>query len=160
MHWLTGSSVSLVSVILTVACASGQASTRWEGTRAGPGKPPTQTGAVTSLASAEVQGGDPQSIIDYLRGRVPGLDIREDRNGEIMIRLRGGNVSLLSGRESVSPLVIIDGIPVAQEQLTEVLRLINPKDIIRVDVLRDLASTSSYGIRGAGGVILIRLRHR
>jgi iron complex outermembrane receptor protein len=59
---------------------------------------------------------------------------------------------------SPPPLVIIDGLPIANEQLRQVLRTLRPQDVERVDVLRDVASTSVYGMRASGGVILIRTK--
>jgi TonB-dependent SusC/RagA subfamily outer membrane receptor len=75
------------------------------------------------------------------------------------LRLRGGDLNLLNGRQA-EPLVVIDGMPIAAELLTPVLRTLRPSDIVRVDVLKDVASTSVYGMRGAGGVILIRTNSR
>jgi TonB-dependent SusC/RagA subfamily outer membrane receptor len=44
------------------------------------------------------------------------------------------------------------------ESLASALAGLIPEDIRRVDVLKDLASTSIYGMSGAGGVIIITTR--
>nr|WP_255406167.1 TonB-dependent receptor plug domain-containing protein [Flavobacterium sp. LM4] len=63
---------------------------------------------------------------------------------------------------STSPLIVIDGIPVNSGDVSTTnsvannpLSDINPADIESIDVLKDAASTSIYGSRAAGGVILV-----
>jgi TonB-dependent SusC/RagA subfamily outer membrane receptor len=90
-----------------------------------------------------------------LRGRVPGLQVIQLPNGDISLRIRGGD-SILSEGE---PLVILDGAPVAPQNVSNVLRELNPPDVARIEVLKDVASTSVYGIKGAHGVVLITMKH-
>jgi TonB-dependent SusC/RagA subfamily outer membrane receptor len=40
-----------------------------------------------------------------------------------------------------------------------VLRGLNPREIASIDVLKDVASTAAYGIKGAHGVIIITMKH-
>lgn len=75
-----------------------------------------------------------------------------------VIRIRGVNSISLS----TSPLVVVDGIPVNTGDVSTTnsvannpLSDINPADIESIDVLKDVASTSIYGSRAAGGVILV-----
>jgi TonB-dependent SusC/RagA subfamily outer membrane receptor len=105
-----------------------------------------QTGAVTSIVEDEKSGVESLRIEEYLKGRVPGLQVISTANGGFTLRLRG--------REG-APLVIIDGVPIEPRLLSSVLFTLRPRDIKRIDVLRDHASTSIYGMRAAGGVILI-----
>jgi TonB-dependent SusC/RagA subfamily outer membrane receptor len=113
------------------------------------------TGAVTSLAdTASTAASHSLTIGEYLRGRVPGLQVTTNASGGIRLRLRGAHLRLQGGE--VEPLVVIDGLPIASELLSRVLGQMRPSEIRRVDVLRDVASTSVYGMRGAAGVILIR----
>jgi iron complex outermembrane receptor protein len=112
------------------------------------------TGAVTSLSDRELDTARPMRLEDLLRGRVPGLQFVRLANGSTTIRIRGTN-SISNDRE---PLLIIDGIPIRGESLSSALAGLIPEDIRRVDVLKDLASTSIYGMRGAGGVIIITTR--
>jgi TonB-dependent SusC/RagA subfamily outer membrane receptor len=53
---------------------------------------------------------------------------------------------------------VIDGIQISRGSLPATLAGLNPEDVRQVDVLRDISSTSIYGSRGAGGVILITTR--
>jgi TonB-dependent SusC/RagA subfamily outer membrane receptor len=110
-------------------------------------------GALTSLDGPAATGAEPIRIEEYLRGRVPGLQIIA-QGGDFTLRLRGGDPSLMGGQ--VEPLVVIDGMPIAQELMSRVLRTVRPNEVREISVLRDVASTSVYGMRGAGGVILIR----
>lgn len=80
------------------------------------------------------------NIAEYLRGRVPGLEINS--NGGIQIR---GNNSLEGPSDA---LVLVDNVPCAN------INSINVMDIASVEVLKD-ASASIYGSRGANGVVLI-----
>jgi TonB-dependent SusC/RagA subfamily outer membrane receptor len=52
------------------------------------------------------------------------------------------------------PLLVIDGVP-AQGAIGPALAGLAPRDVARIDVLKDAGSTAIYGIRGANGVILI-----
>lgn len=80
------------------------------------------------------------SIAEYLRGRVPGVEVNE-RGG---IQIRGKN-SINSPTEA---LIVVDG------TICDNLNTINPMDIQSVEVLKD-GSASIYGVRGANGVVLI-----
>ena len=53
------------------------------------------------------------------------------------------------------PLLVIDDIPVPQGSLGSALAGMSPRDVGRVDVLKDAAAASIYGSRGANGVIII-----
>ena len=70
------------------------------------------------------------------------------------MRIRGVN-SMANDRE---PLLIVDGIPIRSGGISSALAGLLPEDIKRIDVLKDIASTSIYGMSGAGGVIIITTR--
>jgi iron complex outermembrane receptor protein len=72
----------------------------------------------------------------------------------VSYRLRGQN-SLLYEQE---PLFVVDGIPTSAAHLETALSGVVSEDIRQIDVLKDVASTSIYGMRGAGGVIIITTR--
>ena len=110
------------------------------------------TGAVSSMASKDVPR-RPLRIEDLLRGRVPGLQVVNGPNGP-SFRIRGTG-SMLVDQE---PLVIVDDVPIQSDRLESAIAGLTPKDIRQVTVLKDVASTSVYGGRGAGGVILIVTR--
>ena len=109
------------------------------------------TGAVSSIDREDLGGAYYTRVEEMIAGRVAGVDVRANANGSYTITIRGIN-SINSG---VEPLVVVDGVPAFD---VAVLGSINPRDVRRIDVLRDAASTSIYGSRGANGVILIATR--
>ena len=108
------------------------------------------TGAVTSVSDKEVKSGGVSSVDEFLRGKVAGLQVTRTKTG-VTYRIRGTS-SLINDRP---PLFVLDGIQLGDATVTSVLAGLTPNDIRQVDVLKDVASTSIYGIRGAGGVIII-----
>ena len=112
------------------------------------------TGAVSSLSERELNAARPLRLEDVLRGRVAGLQFITMGNGRTVMRIRGTN----SVNPDPEPLLVVDGIPMRVADASSALAGLLPEDIYRVDVLKDLASTSIYGMRGAGGVIIITTR--
>jgi TonB-dependent starch-binding outer membrane protein SusC len=115
------------------------------------------TGAVTSVSEKELSAARPLRLEELLRGKVAGLEIVTRPDGREILRIRGGVTSLAGGRDQ-DPLVIVDGVPIPVDGLASALAGLTPEDIKQVDVLKDVASTSIYGMRGAAGVILITTR--
>jgi TonB-dependent SusC/RagA subfamily outer membrane receptor len=111
------------------------------------------TGAVTSVSENESVRAGVFNIEELLRGRIAGLQVVRTATG-VQYRIRGQN-SILNDQE---PLFIVDGIPTTSRQLESALSGVVTEDIRQVDVLKDVASTSIYGMRGAGGVIIITTR--
>lgn len=120
-------------------------------------------GSVSSVTAKDL---DKQPVLDPLaamQGRVAGLSISSNSGlpgGSFNVQLRGAN-SIGNGN---SPLYIIDGVPFSDSPMNQFLTaggnqsplaIINPKDIERIDVLKDADATAIYGSRGASGVILI-----
>lgn len=114
-------------------------------------------GAVTVLESEEESGGHFTNMADMLRGRVAGLQVIQRPNGDISLRIRGLRKSFVGNEE---PLLVVDGIPMPTYSISNTLRTMNPSDVESVRVLKDVGSTSAYGVRGANGVIVIRLKRR
>jgi TonB-dependent starch-binding outer membrane protein SusC len=112
------------------------------------------TGAVTSLSDKGVAPPGAVGVEDLLRGRVPGLQIIKGAGGRVTFRIRGIN-SLQNDQE---PLFIVDGVQISAGHVQSALAGVLPQDIRQIDVLKDVASTSVYGMRGAGGVIIINTR--
>jgi TonB-dependent starch-binding outer membrane protein SusC len=110
----------------------------------------TSTGSITSVDGSVVRQGTVTTMADYLEGRVPGLEVRRLSGGRISLRIRGER-SLLASSE---PLLVIDGIPVDAEA-GATLADMDPRDVKRVEVLKDAGSLAAYGSRGANGVLLI-----
>jgi TonB-linked SusC/RagA family outer membrane protein len=107
------------------------------------------TGAISSVSSKQIQERQPVNLFDALQGQAAGVLIMND-NGEPgaegSIQVRGANTFTSDGNK---PLYVVDGV------LSDNASAINPNDIERVEVLKDASSTSIYGARAAGGVILI-----
>lgn len=121
---------------------------------------------VGSVSSVSAQDLEKQPVLDPLaamQGRISGLSISSNSGlpgGSYNVQLRGAN-SINNGN---SPLYIVDGVPFSDNAMNQFisasgnqnpLSLINPKDIERIDVLKDADATAIYGSRGANGVILI-----
>ena len=120
------------------------------------------TGAVSAISGDDVSRARPMRIDELLRGKVAGLDIIQNGNN-VTFRIRGGVVSLDTSRTrtaSTEPLVIVDDVMVQQGNIMNALAGLTPDDIKQVTVLKDIASTSIYGGRGAGGVILITTKNK
>jgi TonB-dependent starch-binding outer membrane protein SusC len=109
------------------------------------------TGSISSLNEEKLGGDRPIKMEEFLRGRVAGLELVRTVNGRSKLRIRGTN-SLLSQQE---PLIVVDGVPMSTSDLELALAGLTYKDIRQVDVLKDVSSTAIYGLRGAGGVIVI-----
>ena len=92
------------------------------------------------------------SLADYLR-RVPGVQIIGSGNN-IKVRVRGGSTSQFGDND---PLFVVDGTPVTSNY-QDLNQIVDPVDIAHIAVLKDVASTSNYGLRGSNGVILIITR--
>ena len=106
------------------------------------------TGAVVSVR-AEDLGREVTSFEDLFQG-MAGVTVRRLSNGGISLRIRG-SAGLSSDGE---PLYVINGVPIRAPP-GQALMGVNPRDITRVDVLKDAGATSIYGSRGANGVVLI-----
>ena len=98
----------------------------------------------TSVSNVKVKKHESQtysSMYDYLRGRVPGVQVTADNR--IIIRGIGTN----SG--NTDPLILVDGVEVTD------LSTIDPAYVKSVDVIKD-GSSAIYGMQGANGVIIIK----
>src|SRR5690606_1666064 len=108
------------------------------------------TGAIDQLSGEELKSRPVANIMQGLQGMSPGLNITYGNGspGSIPNLNVRGTTSINGG----SPLIVIDGIPVADAW--DMIRL-NPNDIASYTVLRDAASAAIYGARATYGVILI-----
>ena len=84
-------------------------------------------------------------IYDYLRGKIPGVNV----SSENTISIRG--YSSING--NMSPLFILNGTNVSQEVFGRII----PNDIKSVTVLKG-PETARYGVRGANGVIIVKTK--
>ena len=110
-------------------------------------------GAVQSIPAAELANTRVRRVEELLAGRVAGVRVIPAANGGFMIRIR----SVGSGTHDAEPLYVVDGM-VVQVEPSQGLNWLDPADIERIDVLKDAAATSMYGVRGANGVILIKTK--
>ena len=115
------------------------------------------TGAVTSVSGSDVGEKRSGSIEELLRGRAAGLDVVQRPDGSYAFRIRG--LSTI-GQNPPEPLFVVDGVQVEARQIDSALAGLTRQDIKQVDVLKDIASTSVYGTRGVGGVIIISTHRR
>jgi TonB-dependent SusC/RagA subfamily outer membrane receptor len=91
---------------------------------------------------------------ELIEAKAPGVQVIRT-NGSFSLRIRG----LSSFQGSNDPLIIVDGHP-SELPGARALESINPNDVVRIEVLKDAASTASYGARGAYGVIVVSTRKR
>ena len=92
---------------------------------------------------------DGRSIEDLFAGRFPGVEVARVPTGGITIRIRG-TATFMGSSE---PLYIIDGARV--QSGPGGLLFLEPGDISKIEVLKDIGSTSLYGSEGANGVVII-----
>ena len=106
------------------------------------------TGALTAISTKEFAQQPITRLDQVLQGRAAGVQVTQANGapgGDARIRVRGAN-SVLGDN---NPLYVIDGYVGAD------FNFINPNDIATIQVLKDAASTSIYGSRGANGVVII-----
>jgi Outer membrane receptor for ferrienterochelin and colicins len=98
------------------------------------------TAAVSNVKVRKTEAQTYSNMYDYLRGRVPGVQVTPDNR--IIIRGIGTN------SDNFDPLILVDGV-----QVTDLSNL-DPTFVKSVDVIKD-GSTAIYGMQGANGVIII-----
>ena len=115
------------------------------------------TGSITAIKAEDINRGAVVNTQDMLKGKVAGLLVTPGDGGPgsgSRIRIRGA----ASLNASNDPLIVIDGVPVAQGAggaMSNPLDLLNPNDIESFSVLKDASSAAIYGSRASNGVILI-----
>ena len=110
------------------------------------------TGAVASYVPTEADARIGRLEL-MLQGRIPGLEVVPQQGG-FTLRIRGFR-TLRQSAGVDEPLLVIDDITVPSGSIGSVLAGIAPRDVARVDVLKDAGATAVYGSRGANGVIII-----
>ncbi|WP_146186664.1 SusC/RagA family TonB-linked outer membrane protein [Pedobacter sp. HMWF019] len=112
------------------------------------------TSAVSSIDLSKSQGIPAANIGRLLQGQAPGVVVKQTTGQpgqELQVEIRG-NSSLGANSD---PLYVVDGFPVG----TSVGTALNANDIESISILKDAASTSVYGSRGANGVVLITTKN-
>jgi TonB-dependent starch-binding outer membrane protein SusC len=110
----------------------------------------SNVGSASTVSIDDVRTQPIASFDQLLQGQVAGLDVKAGsgqpgRNADVIIRGKG----TING--SSTPLYIIDGVEVRPGDFSTM----NQGDFESVSVLKDAASTSIYGSRGANGVIVV-----
>ncbi|OAV76000.1 Outer membrane cobalamin receptor protein, SusC/RagA family [Bacteroidales bacterium Barb7] len=129
------------------------------------------TGAISSISGNDLKKTPMVSFDNGLKGKSAGVQITSssgEPGASASIRVRGSN-SINTGSE---PLYVIDGFPVYNDipgykeaQKTgnsatlgpklNALSLINPNDIVSIEILKDASAEAIYGARGANGVVIV-----
>ncbi len=107
------------------------------------------TASISNVNSKDFLQGAFNSPMQQIDGKVAGLAVSgrsvADPNAAPELQVRGAG----SFRAGNGPLIVIDGMPGGD------LRNLTQQDIESFSVLKDAASASIYGTRGANGVILV-----
>ena len=98
--------------------------------------------AETYISGKQLQDAGARSIIEGLMGRVPGLVVTYESNGQVKATMRGTRT--LTGDST--PLFIIDGVP------TPSLDNISVFDVDYIEIMRE---ASIFGSQGANGAIIV-----
>lgn len=142
-------SVSLIAGL--VAGCAGRGGTETQS----PGPAPQESSGRSELSGDEIQNasapGDP--IEKVLAGRIAGVTVTRAPDGGLAIRIRGAT----SFHGNSAPLYIIDGVPI-EPGPSGSLSGLSANDIESIRVLKDAASLTMYGSRGANGVIIIKTK--
>lgn len=117
------------------------------------GTRPRDDAAVAGVTAEDIQRNPSVPIEQLMAARFPGVWITRAADGGIAVRIRGAT----SVTGSNEPLYVLDGIPI-QAGPNGALPGIVPNDIASIEVLKDAASTTIYGMRGANGVIIIKTK--
>ncbi len=109
------------------------------------------SGAISTIKTADIEQQKPLRAEEALQGRASGVSVIQNGSpgSTPTVLIRG--IPSFSG---TNPVVIIDGVP----QSLEDLNAINAADIESLNVLKDAASTSIYGVKGGNGVIVVTTR--
>jgi len=118
----------------------------------GTAKKSSFTGSAGNMGSEKISKLQVSEVSKALEGAMAGVQVTSSSGqpgSSATIRVRGiGSISASS-----NPLIVVDGVP-----YEGALNTINPQDIESMSVLKDAASNSLYGARGANGVIMITTR--
>ena len=115
------------------------------------------TGSITAIKAEDLNRGAVVNTQDMLKGKIAGLLVTPGDGGPgsgSRIRIRGA----ASLNASNDPLIVIDGVPIAQGAggaMSNPLDLLNPNDIESFTILKDASSAAIYGSRASNGVIII-----
>ena len=105
--------------------------------------------AATQIGASQLKDMPLVDAQQAITGKATGVNVTTSQGApgaDVKITFRGGG----SVTQDNSPIYVVDGI-----QVENALQVISPSDIQTIDILKDAASTSIYGARGANGVFII-----
>ncbi|NQU87558.1 MAG: TonB-dependent receptor plug domain-containing protein, partial [Mariniphaga sp.] len=104
------------------------------------------TAPITTVKAAELTKIASTSAVSALQGLVPGVQVMDAGapQGTPSVRIRG-----IGSMRGSAPLFIVDGMHFGN------IAWLNPNDIQEISVLKDASAAAIYGVRAAGGVILV-----
>lgn len=125
--------------------------------------------AISSVKGDElIEAGTPMNAMQALYGKTSGLQLQTTASGPsggMNIKVR--NSISLTESSSTRPLIVVDGIPIHDENTGQStnsrtggdhgtgLNDINPEDIASIEILKGAKAAVLYGSEGANGVLLI-----
>lgn len=104
------------------------------------------TAPIATVDSEELTKVAALSAVSAIQGVVPGVQVINSGapQGGPSVRIRG-----IASMQGASPLYVIDGI------YFDDIDWLNPNDIGEISILKDASAAAIYGVRAAGGVILV-----
>ncbi len=129
-------------------------------------KKATYTGSASVLNTEKLEALPVISVAQMIESNMPGISVvagtSSQPGAKTTLQVRG----VASMNASTEPLYVLDGVPIASYDLSNftsmsdaggmgVIETLNPADIENITVLKDAASASLYGAKGANGVVLI-----
>lgn len=112
------------------------------------------TSSISSISGESLRKSPVATIDQAIQGRAAGVQVTSstgDPGGQISVRIRG--ISTASPAGSSDPLYVVDDIVQPNG-----ISFLNPNDIESIDILKDAAALSIYGVRSANGVVLIKTK--
>ncbi len=112
--------------------------------------------SISSVGAKEIAATPVADAAQALQGRVSGVTIVQGSGapggtGGTGIKIRG--ITSLTGTNN--PLIVVDGYPLPDQGSDNILNSFGTADIESIDVLKDAAAASIYGVRASNGVIII-----
>ena len=129
-------------------------------------KKATYTGSASVLTTEKLEALPVVSVGQMIESNIPGISVvagtSSQPGAKTTLRVRG----VASMNASTEPLYVLGGVPIPSYDLSNFtsmseaggmgfIETLNPADIESITVLKDAASASLYGAKGANGVVLI-----
>lgn len=105
------------------------------------------TAPIVTIDSEKLSQRSVQNPMTALQGQVAGMNIVSSGSPGSAPNVKIRGVSTMSG--TTDPLYVVDGMFMSN------LDYLNPEDIESVSILKDASSAAIYGVRAAGGVIVV-----